>query len=501
MPKSSSVSDGQPFERVFNGATLVAAGLCVAVAIVLLTFPLLRATYLVEVNTNEGWQAMHMSRAMAGLNIYADDDAFVFNNYPPLSFYLVGGLAQVFGDELFIFTGRAISIAALLGTAFGVAWVVRHLVDSRSLMVLSAAYVICLLIYFSESYVAMNDPQMLGHAVMTIALALFVGGRNRMPVLITVALLVCVAGFIKHNLVAVPIAITLYLLIYDRRGLWIWLGVGAVALAISLSITYAAFGPDFFESIFARRPLDPENVMRIGAKLLNLMVPTLVVWIVARYRKGLSRDDVLIGIYMVVAVLVGSVFAAGAAVNRNVFFEVLIANSIALALAIDGLRGLLIVGPRSLGARRAIAVIMVLFALAPMMYIAGRRIPAIPAKIDELSVKAETLADDVAFLRQHPGRWVCQRMFACVVAGTPSEIDFLNGGWALRFGRRDGRHLIENLQNQVYAVVQVTHGRPIGNILTPTPAFTEALLANYELARQYSNVNFYVPKSSRERPG
>jgi hypothetical protein len=340
----------------------------------------------------------------------------------------------------------------------------------------------------------MNDPQMLAHSVMTIALALFIGGPDRVPVLIAVAVLVCLAGFTKHNLLAVPIAITLYLWIYDRRGLAVWLGASVVVLMVALSITYVAFGPDFFESLISRRPLRSETIVRSGIKLLSLLVPTLIVWIVARYRKGMSPEEVLIGIYLGAAVLLGTVFAAGAAVEGNIYFDALIAIPIALALAIDGLRRRLIGSRRSMGAKRAIVAVMVLLAMAPMMSIAGRRIPAMPHKIEQLPVSAGVLADDVAFLRQHPGRWVCHWMLACVAAGAPSEIDFLNGGWALRFGRRDGEQLIENLNNRAYAVVQVTHGHTVGTILTPTSAFTDALLANYTVARRHHNRNFYVPK-------
>ena len=36
----------------------------------------------------------------------------IANNYPPLSFYVIGSLGRIFGDNLFV--GRAVSIVALL---------------------------------------------------------------------------------------------------------------------------------------------------------------------------------------------------------------------------------------------------------------------------------------------------------------------------------------------------------------------------------------------------
>ena len=67
---------------------------------------------------NEGWNAVLDNRAVnpgAG-PLYPPPDSFVFNNYPPLGFYLVGWLGKfVFGDM--IVAGRVAGLLALLGSA------------------------------------------------------------------------------------------------------------------------------------------------------------------------------------------------------------------------------------------------------------------------------------------------------------------------------------------------------------------------------------------------
>jgi len=62
MLNSPTVSDDQVIRRVFKGATLVASGYCIALAILLLIFPLLRATYLVAISRDKGWSATHALR-------------------------------------------------------------------------------------------------------------------------------------------------------------------------------------------------------------------------------------------------------------------------------------------------------------------------------------------------------------------------------------------------------------------------------------------------------
>src|ERR1700728_142178 len=61
----------------------------------------------VSLDPNEGWNAYHAAAAMRGHGLYPGAASFMANNYPPLSFYLVGLLGQVTGDP--IVAGRIVS--------------------------------------------------------------------------------------------------------------------------------------------------------------------------------------------------------------------------------------------------------------------------------------------------------------------------------------------------------------------------------------------------------
>ena len=73
-----------------------------------------RRIFRVPQNFNEGWNAYFARAAYAG-PLYFPYDAPVTNNYPPLSFYLIGGLALLGGDPIYI--GRFISGVSLLVVA------------------------------------------------------------------------------------------------------------------------------------------------------------------------------------------------------------------------------------------------------------------------------------------------------------------------------------------------------------------------------------------------
>ena len=68
---------------------------------------------------SEGWNALVALRALSDLPLYPQDQTLHTNNYPPLSFYLVGGLGALTGDHMV--AGRLISLAALVAIAFEIA--------------------------------------------------------------------------------------------------------------------------------------------------------------------------------------------------------------------------------------------------------------------------------------------------------------------------------------------------------------------------------------------
>src|SRR5205085_8044598 len=88
--------------------------LLAALAALFLVWPVWRAFLPMEIWGNEGWNAYHADEAMRGAGLYPPPDGLVANNYPPLSYYLLGWLGRVFGDPLYV--GRALSLLATLGT-------------------------------------------------------------------------------------------------------------------------------------------------------------------------------------------------------------------------------------------------------------------------------------------------------------------------------------------------------------------------------------------------
>src|SRR5256885_16197099 len=84
-------------------------------AALFLVWPVWRAFFPMEIWGNEGWNAYHADQAMRGVaQLYPPPDGLVANNYPPLSYYLIGWLGRLFGDPLSL--GRALSLLSTLST-------------------------------------------------------------------------------------------------------------------------------------------------------------------------------------------------------------------------------------------------------------------------------------------------------------------------------------------------------------------------------------------------
>src|SRR4051812_11515738 len=202
-------------------------------AALFLVWPVWRAFFPMEIWGNEGWNAYHADAAMRGAaELYPPNDGLVANNYPPLSYYVMGWLGRLFGDPLYV--GRAISILSTLAIGAAAAAVVRQFGGSRAGALIAGFWLVATLARFFEFYVGMNEPQLFGLAVLSAGFAWFWQRRRQGRAVEPAVLVMVLAGFIKHNFIALPLVALLWLSLEDwRLGLRATL-VGAAASALGL---------------------------------------------------------------------------------------------------------------------------------------------------------------------------------------------------------------------------------------------------------------------------
>src|ERR1700736_4104517 len=100
-------------------ATVWCALLAMALAVLpLLARNILAIPVLAPLDPNEGWNAAHALAAMAGRALYPPPQSLMVNNYPPLSFYIVGALARLTGDA--VIAGRILALLSFLAVCGGI---------------------------------------------------------------------------------------------------------------------------------------------------------------------------------------------------------------------------------------------------------------------------------------------------------------------------------------------------------------------------------------------
>jgi hypothetical protein len=449
-------------------AFVCAAGLWRVLAIIGLHVPL---------DPNEGWNATLTALAMAG-HPYPDAHSYIVNNYPPLSFYIVGVFGHLVGDD--IVAGRIVSLVAFLCVAAGIFQAAR-IVGCRAIHATLASLLFMAWLIVGTDYVGMDDPQLSGHALEIAALLLVL---KRSPNDIAAAVLFTVALFVKHNLVALPLAIGLWLLMEDRSRARRFIGAGFASALLGLVLFRLAYGSNLLDHLASARTysfaLLGDN---IGQWLLWGALPLVVTTALAftRWRDAFVR---LVTFYAGIAVLVGVAFSGGAGVDMNVFFDADIALSLGAGLAISCM-----VPQR--GWRQ---VVMFLLFLLPLETGLNQASSESWGNGDfwlhPMAEETATAQRDIAFIHARPGRALCEMLSFCYWAGKTAEVDTFNIGQQFATGARPDSDLIRQIDARAFAVMEFDTLEPFAL----GPRVKAAIFKAYRIDHTNDEGVFFVPR-------
>ena len=244
---------------IFEAVVLAVLAIPLCVALAALAW---RSTLHMPINYNEGCNAFFVSAVLAGEKLYFPSDALLTNNYPPLFFYLLAPLTSLIGDA--VFAGR---LASWLGFAAIIALIVaipyRRNRDLLACLFGGAIFAACMVTNY-DIYVGMDDPQILAHALMLLGLFAALGSGR----VVIAAVLMAAALFVKHSIVALPLALAVWLAIYDRRAALRFVVAGLLAGGAGLMGCRLGLRPDFVTSLNAPRQYLPVRGWRHAVEWL-----------------------------------------------------------------------------------------------------------------------------------------------------------------------------------------------------------------------------------------
>jgi len=390
-------------------------------AALFLVWPVWRAFFPMEIWGNEGWNAYHADAAMRGAaQLYPPSDALIANNYPPLSYYVMGWLGRLFGDPLYV--GRAVSILSTLGIGAAAAGVVRQFGGSRAGALLAGFWFVATLARFFEFYVGMNEPQLFGFAVMSAGFAWFWKRRADGRAVEPAVLVMVLAGFIKHNFITLPLVALIWLWLENwRLGLRATI-VGAVASALGLAICAAMFAPYFIpDMLFPRTYHLARGLSTLGR--LQFILPAMVLWAIWAWHARGSKAARLTALLVAIAFVLCLVQKSGAGVDENAQFELIFATAVGIGVAYDGLlRDPLRVGwsPRTISAIVLGILILRLVLSTRLEFAYVLFSPQYRALATEHAAVTRTEAARTAAI---PGPVACSNLVVCRMAGKPFVYD------------------------------------------------------------------------------
>lgn len=395
----------------------------------------------IPLDYNEGWNATLARRVFSGsYSLYPARDGFIFNNYPPLSFILIGVIAYILGCDV-VFVGRGIAFLSIILIAILIGRIIHNCNGKTHALIYIPIIFLLTSITAFHNYFGMDDPQWLAQLVMLSGLWVLLGRRGEAlsswSVCSAACLMVC-GLFIKHNLVALPCAVSLWLLFFHRRFFPVWSAACAIVfLAVGLCF-YTIYGHWFLEDIFHH-----EREIRLGRFFHG---PRELVWMIGllyvggayvlrrAWRRHAQRRTGLFCIFLVLSIIGGSLSGLGKGVDYNCMFDALIAASLLCGDVLakydtlgGGRRGQL------LYVKACVIVSLPLFFLVPVRFV------QLDKELAVLPHQKQVWAERIAFVQKQTGTVLCTDMILCHWAGQPLSVDVFNLGEAFKKNDQDYR--------------------------------------------------------------
>jgi hypothetical protein len=385
-------------------------------------WPVYRSFLIVDININEAWNAYFADAAFHGTKLYPSRDQFITNNYPPLSFYVVGAAGALIGDT--ILAGRLLSLFAIVAISLIVGLIIRQLGGNRTAAWVGGLYFASAMFRFSPGYAGMNDPQLLAQAVMAFGFLGFLKAIKRDRGYLWPLLVMLLAGFLKHNIIAMPVVAFAWLALHRPRRFIPCSAIALAAMILGFAFCHVAYGPDFWMNMRAPRTYHLYTVLE-GLAQLQWIAVGLVAWLYVGIALRAVPAVKLCNLWIAVSFAVFLLQKAGEGVADNAMFDLTIAVSVAVGVAFAKAAEVPLVSrysPERLRVGLLIAICIRVIASS------GNEAVSLFFDSDfreEIALREAAMRESIAAVRATPGD-VYSAAIVCYRAGKPFIVDHFN---------------------------------------------------------------------------
>jgi hypothetical protein len=296
------------------------------------------------------------------------------------------------------------------------------------------------------------------------------------------AFLMAVACFIKHNMVAIPLAAAIWLAVFDRRSAIRFAACGAAFVLLGLVIFRVAFGIGLLKQLASPRLYSLATLEgSVCSFLIWCGLPLAVMAVLFGQRRG-DRYVLFCALYALIAVVIGTGFSGGAGVDLNVWFDAAIALSFSAGLTLD----------RLVKGTPVLVTAFVLPLLAGLTLSYDSEWLEQDFWLHSFAEESDSAHRDIAFLKTQNGPVACETLSLCYWAGNEAEIDVFNLGQAYATGARSENDLIRLIEDRHYAALEFDSltDFALGSRVR------KALASSYRIDHQDENGVFLVPRQT-----
>ena len=407
-----------------------------------------------ELNYNEGWNIYNTARLINHEIIY-DNNFWRVNNYPIGSFLIIAGVNYLFHDLLL--SGRLVAAISFLAIGVLTGAATRRFGGDWADTVFGGVCALGFCYLMAPGWVAVDDPQSLAEAIMLSGFVSYISRPADHLGLLRTALLVVSAGFVKHNLLAIPLAITFDLALRSPRDLRFWLWSCAGATTALLALTYIIAGGAFIAHLLSPRIFSWERVRHNFMKYLRLFKFPLLAMI-PFLPTIFPRDRRVLAAYGLLSVVIAAIFSGFEGTSYNMFQDAAAFLGIAAGVLLHETRKRIAsASGGSLTKVIALAAVPVMLAqpiwaksLAAFDRLYNIRDFLAAGHRDENAFSAE-----ITFIAARPGPAICESLLMCYRAGKPFILDPFNSRQYLLAGKLDENELVRRVASHEFAVVQI----------------------------------------------
>jgi hypothetical protein len=455
-----------------------------------------------EINYNEGWNLYNADRLIHGAIVY-DDNYWRINNYPIGSFLIIAAANVLFHDLLL--SGRLVALVSFAAIAVFAAMAVRRFGGGRTDAVFGAGCAMGFCYLMAPAWIMADDPQTLGEAIMLGALVSYVARPPGRLNLLRTAFLVALGGFVKHSLLAIPIAITLDLAFRSPRRVVFWLVSCAGFVTGFLGLTQIVAGGDLIDHLMSPRRFGWYGARYHLMKYLRLFKFPLTV-IVLGASLFLAADRMILAAWGIISIISATILSGFEGTSYNMFQDAAVFLGVAAGVVMSELRKSEFRGrlARMLTSALPFLVAQPILARVPdtaVQVYDGR------ALLESDRKRQETFLADAKFVSDKQGPAICESLLICYVAGQPFILDPFNSRQSILSGRLDQGELIRRIAAREFAVIQLhadicddptTQSCHILHYRQKVDRFTDEVLyaidQYYGVTRRSAFGSFYVPK-------